>query len=237
MSLEALQKEIEKKGRDEAKSVENMAHKEASLIFDEAKKHAKSIDAQVKEAIKQEVSRLQNEYAANSDLARNTILVSARDAVVDEVFEKVRKDVAQDLRERQRKIFENAAKMAKQIGPIEKMRYVINKKDSDFVKGWKGNVEFRDMVGGVIIYSEDSKVKIDASIDTMIENNADMIKTIINDVVHHPRKSSGNAKKPKAGRSARKAMNKQSKKAKSAKSAKRISKPKRVNRAKAKRKR
>ncbi len=201
MSLEALQKEIEKKGKDEARNLESLARNEASLVIDEAKKHAKRIDSETREAIKQEVKRLQNEYAANSELARNTIVVGARDAVVDEVFERMRKNLADDLREKQKKIFDNAAKIAKDLGPIEKMRYVINKKDAELVKSWKGKVEFGNLIGGVVIYSEDAKVKIDASIDTMLDNNAQNIKSIISDSIYHVRKSGGNVKSatPKAG--------------------------------------
>ncbi len=194
MSLEALQKEIEKKGKDEARNLESLARNEASLVIDEAKKHAKKVDSETREAIKQEVKRLQNEYAANSELARNTILVGAKDAVVDEIFARIRKSLADDLRERQKKIFDNAAKIAKDLGPIEKMRYVINKKDAELVKSWKGKVEFGNLIGGVVIYSEDAKVKIDASIDTMLDNNAQNIKSIISDSIYHVRKSGGNTK-------------------------------------------
>lgn len=194
MSLEALQKEIEKKGKDEARNLENLARNEASQIMAEAKKHVKQANSETNEAIRQEIKRLQKEYAANSELARNTLLVGARDALVDEIFARIKNSLAEDIREKQKKIFDNAAKIAKDLGPIDKMKYIINKKDAEFVKSWKGKVEFGDLIGGVIIYSEDAKVKIDASIDTMLDNNTENIKNIISDFIYRAKKSGSSAK-------------------------------------------
>lgn len=232
MSLDALQKEIEKKGKEEARSAEDIAHKEASLILDEAKKHSKKVNDEAKEWIRHEIKRLQNEYSANSELARNTVLVGAKDSVVDEVFAKARKDIIEQIRKKQNRIFDQAAKAAKELGPIEKMRYIVNKKDAQLVKQWKGRVEFSNIIGGVIIYSEDEKVKIDASIDTMLENSSESIKAIISDAIYHARKLGGSTKK-----TASKAISKKPGKKQHAKKANITKKGKKVVKASSKRKR
>ncbi len=200
MSLEALQKEIEKKGKEDARKLEDEARARAEQIISDAKKRIKDIEAYEQSSLKDEIRRLENEYLASSELSRNTLLLEAREQVVNEVYARLRRELVKDLRERQKQIFDKAKKMAKDMEGMQHVRFVINKKDAALLKGVIGKIDYQDLSGGLIVVSEDGSIKIDASIDSLLDNSADAIKSVITSALFGARvpRKSGERKTSKA---------------------------------------
>lgn len=179
MSLEALQKEIEKKGGEQAKKLEEEARKEAELILADANKQVEEMGEREKQNLKDEIKRLENEYLANSELAKNTLLLGAREQLVNEIYARVRRELVKDLRDKQKQIFDKARKMAKGMEGMEHVHFVINRKDAALLKGVVGRIDYENLSGGLIVESEDGSIRINASIDSLLDNSADAIKSAI----------------------------------------------------------
>ncbi len=236
MSLNDLQKKIEEQGRAEAGKVEREAKNTSGEELSKANKEAKGILAKADADIEEEARRLSKEYEANSEIARNGIILAAQEEVVEKAMKSVRKDIVREMRAKQKRIFDSAIKAAKEIDDIKDMTIFVNRRDVDMVKKLGASISFADISGGLKIQSDDKSVTIDASIDTMVDGKSDEIRSIINHTLFGAGESAArNKEKTSAKAPEKKSAKKKAKSApkkKAARKAKAVKKIKKAAKAK-----
>ncbi len=178
MPLEKLQKQILDDAKRKADEIEGEARKQAAEVVKQAKETAKGIEDEANSEIEQELAREEAEYAANAELQEQSILLGAREHVVEGLMPKLKSMTAKKLRvSGYSKLINLAVKEAHSIAPDEDLTVVIGKNDAKLVKDFGGKVRYGDFGGGVEIYTKNGAIKISAKVEDLFDDSAAAIKT------------------------------------------------------------
>jgi len=204
MPLDALQQEILDEARHKANEIDARARDEAGAIMKEAKARAKGIEDAYDRELKEEIGRLGREYQSNREMLERNITVSAKEHYAEALLARLKGSVAKRIREKgYKKIFDAAMKEALQISPAAELTVVISKQDEKLVKVPKVKIR-NQKIDGLIVYADDGKIKIDATLGTLFERNKDAIREALIKGAFGSGKSTEKKKKKSTVRKARK---------------------------------
>lgn len=171
MSLEEIRRSIDKDAKARADSVEEEGAAEASAILKEAKARAGEILKAAKAEAEKEAERIKREQVSGVQIEIGTMLVNARESVLERHMPSVKKNVAARLGgKNMNKIIEGAAKQFSRFAP----------KDQMVVRAGKGNAAIAKKLGyqtlagkesELVIESKDGSLSIDASPQGLAERH------------------------------------------------------------------
>lgn len=181
MPLNEIKRNIEDSAKKEAKSIRESAEKERDAVLEAAMEQVRAIRKAANDAISDELLRLQKEYGASADLESKNIMLAARQVALDAELNSVRNALIKRIRAHPgyAKIFKNAVKGAVSLYPDKNFTVVTAKADTKLVDQKGVRVEAGDVKAGLVIYSNDKAVKIDATVDKLVDSRMDEIRSIM----------------------------------------------------------
>ncbi|HVC58378.1 MAG TPA: V-type ATP synthase subunit E [Candidatus Acidoferrales bacterium] len=217
MPLEDIKRDIEENARKEARRIHEESRKECELVLSDAKAKVSAIIDESQRSMKAELELLNREYASSIELGRKSAVLSAMEEALEAEMRSMRRELAKKARASPayEKLFKDAMKAGRQMAGGDDFIVATSKKDVPLLGKTSAKVEARDMEGGLMVYSRDRSMSIDATLDKLIESKQEEIRNEINS-----RLFSGSAKK------AAKAVKGKRAKAPAAKKAKKSAAPK-----------
>lgn len=228
MPLNEIKKEIEQESKKQTKSIHDEAQKEKERILDDAEQRAKQITKTNEDETKQELDRLALENSASAELAAREIELVARESALDSEIGSTINELMKAIKNSKglyKKIFSDAIKTASEVAPMREFRIIVNKHDSDLVGKTDAHMEYQNLTGGLIIESLDKSIRVDATLESIVDSKRNEIKSAILERMF------GSDLKPKRER---RVSSKKVRVKKVAKHNKKISKPKKKTNAKKK---
>lgn len=208
--MDEVKQSIEASARSEAKGIHESAQQESKRILDEAAQKAREIEQSYDKETREELERTRQEQLSAIERAARVSKLEAVDAAIRRGSESIRQELASRLRKSDgyARLFKEALKRAQEVAPLKDLVVQVSKQDEHFVAGRGAQIE-RANISGCVIYSKDRSVKIDATLDRLIDSSLeDAMTVILSEIMKKgnaaPRKSSrGGAPRARA-RAARK---------------------------------
>jgi vacuolar-type H+-ATPase subunit E/Vma4 len=179
MPLEALEQEILANARSESSAIMQDAKKKSDAILRDAELKRRGEAARAEFEVNAEIERVETEHRSGDAMRKDAIISKAAESVVERIMPAVRKAVLPMLRAESGKIFANAIKFASSIDVQENLVIEVNPEDARLLKGVKSKAEYRKMDGGIVIYSSDRKIRLDATVSNLFDRSAEDVKGII----------------------------------------------------------
>jgi vacuolar-type H+-ATPase subunit E/Vma4 len=174
--------EIEEQTRQRLKAASAESQKESTGILQAAKAEAESIKASSDKELQEESNRLKMEHSASTGLLQREVELTAREEALDREMSELRKDLIKEIKSDPslyKKIFTNAIRYASEIAPVRDFTIIVNKKDAELVKKTDAQIEYNDISGGLIIMIKSKGVRIDATLENIVESKAEEIKSML----------------------------------------------------------
>jgi len=192
MPLDELKHGIEAGARSEAESIRASAAQERKRILDDAVESAKGIESGSEKEAAAEIARMRQEQSAKIEREARVSVLEAIDDDIRRESKGIRAELESRLKKSERygKLFKEALKRAQEMAPAEDLVVQVNKKDEHFLKSAGVKIEHAD-ISGLIIRSRDMSVRIDATLDRMIDSSMDDAMTIIMSEISRASKAAG----------------------------------------------
>lgn len=189
MALREIKEQILKEAEQKASAVEAEGKAQASSILSEAKENAKRIAEQSKKGISAKVELMKREHKAGIEIERHNALLIAKEGVVDSYVGRISRETSSRLmHEHYDKIVKNALNAARDL--IGNVGIVIRAdKESQKMLKKLGQVSELSSEKGVVIQTRNGSVKIDASIESAMHSNMELIRSRIADELFAEHKS------------------------------------------------
>ncbi|MDE1810949.1 MAG: hypothetical protein KGH66_02830 [Candidatus Micrarchaeota archaeon] len=212
MPLEEIKHEIEENARKEARRIREESRKECELVVSEARARAAAIVAEHERSLKAEIDLLNREYESSMEIGRKSAILAAMEEALEAEMRSIKRELVRKARASPGypKIFKSALKSAKEMSTDGNYVIATSKKDIPLIGKTTAKVEAREMSGGLMIYSQDRSVSIDATLDKLIDASEEQIRKVINAHLFAGAKKAVAAKAAKATKKSKpKAMRKQ----------------------------
>ncbi|MDE1832914.1 MAG: V-type ATP synthase subunit E [Candidatus Micrarchaeota archaeon] len=182
MPLEEIKHEIEQDARKEARRIAEESRKECDQIASEARARARAITDQSEASIKAELDLLNREYDSSTELGRKSAILSAMEEALEAEMRSIRKELVRRARSSPAypTMFKDAMRAARQMSSEGNYVIQVAKKDVPLLGKTDGKIETREMDGGLMIYSPDRSMSIDATLDKLIDSSEERIRGVIN---------------------------------------------------------
>jgi vacuolar-type H+-ATPase subunit E/Vma4 len=171
MSLEEIRKSIDKEAKRRADSIKDEGAAEAAAIIKAAKASAAELVKSAHMEAEKEAARVKNEQISGAQMEISTMLVNARESVIERHTEQLKKTVAMQFSGKMMEKLINAA--VKQFG-----RFAA--KDDMVIRAGKHDIELVKRLGygyvagaddQLLVESKDGSISIDASPCGMAERH------------------------------------------------------------------
>lgn len=181
MPLNEIKRNIEDSAKKEARSIQASTERERDSILEAAMEHVRTIRKAANDAISSELERLEKEYRAGAEFEEKNIMLAARQAALEAELNSVRNALLKRIKSHTsyQKLFRSAVKSAVALYPDKDFTVVTAKSDTKLVDQKGVRVESGGVNGGLIIYSDDKSVRIDATIGKLIDSRIDEIKSVM----------------------------------------------------------
>lgn len=182
MPLTEIRKRIEEESKKQIKALQEQTLKEKEEILAAAKERAKQILKSSDEEISSEIDRLTLEQSASTEILAREIELQARESALQAEIGASKEELLKALMEDKRLykgIFTSAVKEAAALGPIREFTIITNKKDAELLGKNGATVQYQNLRGGLIIQSHDKNIRIDATIDNMVDSRTEDIRSTL----------------------------------------------------------
>ncbi len=178
MPLDEIKQGIEADARSEAASIRDSAEPVIKSILDEAFQKAKAIESDYEKETAKEVARLRLDQAAEIGRTTQVSMLKAMDESIRRESKTIQGELANRLKksEHYSRLFKDAMKKAEDMAPANELVVQVNKNDEHFVKNTGAQIE-RANVNGLVIYSKDKRMKIDATLDVLVGSSLEDVMT------------------------------------------------------------
>jgi vacuolar-type H+-ATPase subunit E/Vma4 len=174
MSLEAMEKDIEKEAEKKAEDIAKEADSESRSIIGEAKKAAEKILADAKASADAEKRRILAEGRADAELTAKLLVSDAKSYAIDNAVKKVNAKVAARLSkpENMKRLIEAAIKQFEGMGISD---FVVSASSDVLPKKEKLQeaIEPARTKGKAALYSKDKRIKIVIDASELAEKYSD----------------------------------------------------------------
>jgi len=181
MSMENLKKSLLQEAEKEASAITSKAEKEASAIISAAREEARKRKEEARARAKGLVAAEKTEKLSGAQLRAKKIVSEAKSKVVEENLGIVWREFSRFPEDKR---YEGLLK--KWIAEAEeslggKTVVSVNEKDAKLAKKFSKNVSAKavDIAGGAIIFSQDGKVSIDSSLESVFRHNEPEARKIV----------------------------------------------------------
>ena len=199
MSLDEIKRNIEEQAKREAGGLRQAAEKEKDSLLSEAAARIKEMNLKASMELEEELKAMGDDSDSNIELAVKDMTLSAKEEALAAEIPKVRQLLAKFVRKSKSygKLFKAALKQAAGILPEGELVIAVNRSDKSQVAGLKEKVEFESIGGGLIIRPKSGDIRIDATLDRVMDSRMEEMKNMIMDGLFGSRKA-GAAAAPKA---------------------------------------
>lgn len=182
MPLESIKKKILSESESETEQIRKDADFEQKKILSVAKEKAKEIEKHAMEEATAESERLQRENEAGLEIETKTMLIEARGVVIEKVLQDVVKDARSMLQQDMPRLLKDGAK---QFSDALGESFVVrtNSKNRQMVESLRLRHKYDDEEKGFVLESEDGKVSMVISPDSLLERDEDLIRKEISESV------------------------------------------------------
>jgi vacuolar-type H+-ATPase subunit E/Vma4 len=182
MSLTEIRKRIDDESKKQVKGILDEAEAEKEKILSGAKDKAKNIAKSSQEETDRLISGLKLEQSASTELSAREIELVAREDAMKHEINRIKADIIKKIRGNNalyKKLFSNAIKSASQIAPIREFSIITNKSDVELIGKTDARIEYQNIDGGLILQSLDKSVRIDATLDSIVDAQEEEIKSML----------------------------------------------------------
>ncbi len=194
MSLDAIRKSILSEAEEKASAMQSEAEKEAQKIVREAEEKAKEILRNAEADARKEAERMNKEAQAGAEMEANSMLLEARGAAVERSLKRVLSAAQDEISKTgMKKILDQSVKQFKEISAGN---FVIKtgKKNADLFKKSAYEVEYGD-VNGFMLYADQGKVALNATVESIVNKDADTARRLISDELFSSRQARASTKR------------------------------------------
>lgn len=199
MPLTEIKRRIEEESKAQIKAIHDGAQKEKDNIINEAKEKAKDIVKGGEDETSRVLNWLKLEQSASSELSVREIELTAREEAMMHEIARTRAELMKRIKGNKalyRKLFSDAIKSASEIAPIREFSIITNRNDKELVGKTDARIEYQSLGGGLIIQSLDKSVRIDATLENMIDSNEESIKSMLLNAMFKSRPNPQTGSKP-----------------------------------------
>lgn len=204
MTLDAIKKSILSEAEEKSSAIDSDAERESAQLVKEADEKAKGIMKSAEQEATKEADRIRKEGEAGAEIESRSIIFSARGRAVERALKKVMSKVQSDVKnENMLKVFNSGLKQFKEISGHDDIIVKTNKKNASLLKGKDFEVEYGD-IDGFMFYTSDRKIALNATVDSIVNDQQDLARKLIADELFGESKSAPKkvtmkvkAKKPK----------------------------------------
>jgi len=184
MALEDLLKKIEQENKKEVEAIISSAHEEAERIKGDAKKQAEAITSQVIEKAKQQARKIKERSEQSAEQEAKNIVTEQVNKAIEKAAEKVKKKIKGEMAKHVQEIVNQAVKeFSNAVDKQEIVAYAngtyaaaLKQNGIDVLGSEKENPE-------AVLYSKDKAVRLEISIDKLIEEYAQELESEVAKVV------------------------------------------------------
>ncbi len=178
MSLDAIKKSILGDAQAKAAAIDAQASDESRRIIKEAEDRAKSILSSAESDANAEANRLVSEAQAGAETEANSLMLEAKGAAIERALKSVSEQVKRTLsREYSKKLFESGLAQFKEVSNSTP-KVITSRKNAQMLKGTKYTQEYVE-IDGFIFSTDDGKIKLNASVDSVVEKSLDGARKLI----------------------------------------------------------
>ncbi|MBI4399555.1 hypothetical protein HY570_02290 [Candidatus Micrarchaeota archaeon] len=189
MGLQELREEILNNAKTSARKIQKESEAEAETIVRTAEEKKKQTLETVKKDVKEVLEREERERVSSARLKAKMIMAEAKESVIkelmDQLFEKMK-----EYRESSEYKTTLARLVDEGLGQISgKVVVYANKEDASLVKKLLGKKKAElseepiQCIGGVVVTSEDGKVRINNTLEAKFEERKEEVRKSIYDMV------------------------------------------------------
>lgn len=178
MALDELRKNIERDARAEAARIDKEGESESQRIIAEATRKAEGIKKKAQEGALADVELRKRDTLIELEMEAGNMLAAAKEDNIERQQRQFVEVVKRRLYKREPEIIKSAVKNFSSVVPLESATIRIDKKNASLVKAPGAKVE-HDNIHGVVLVSLDGKVTADATVEGLIESNAETIRGIL----------------------------------------------------------
>lgn len=179
MSLEEIRKSIEREAKGRADSIHEEGASEAAAILKEAKASAADILKAAKAEAEKETERIKMERTSGAQMEANSMLVAAKEEVLERHVHSITKRVAAELSgKRLDRVVSGAARQFTRFGSKADMVVRTGKRSAAVVKKL-GYQMVSGSEGELSVESKDGTISIDASPSALAERRAPEARALL----------------------------------------------------------
>ncbi|MBI4153198.1 hypothetical protein HY497_01625 [Candidatus Woesearchaeota archaeon] len=167
MGLEDVKKKIVEEAERQAKLIMGDADAEIKKIESSAKKEVEEYENQLKRNADGMLNTAERKEHAAAEFEGKRMLLDAKKAALEKVVQEARKRLQKLSSAERKQLVEQLMKKAER--EIDVKTVYVNAKDMPAVKGKSVTVVQKDMLGGLIAETDDGKISIDFSFETLLE--------------------------------------------------------------------
>lgn len=169
MGLEKVKQEIIERAQKEAAAIIDAANAEARAVMKAAEKQMQEYEKTVDEDLEKSAEVTKRREIASAELEVKKQALSLKNDLINSIFSEARKRLAQ-LGDKKRESHVKAL-LATASGELNAAVVRCSQKDVKFLQG-RGKLKVaadESILGGIIAESEDGKLRVDYSYDTLLE--------------------------------------------------------------------
>ncbi len=178
MSLDAIRKTILSEAEARAQAIQSDADKQAQRIVKEAEDKARDIVKNAQEDAHKEAERLNKEAQAAAEMEANSMLLEAKGQAVERALKRVLGGAEDELsKSGMKRILDQSVKQFKEVSNGN-FTIKTGKKNAELLKKSGNDVEY-GAVNGFMLYADNGKVALNATVESIVERQADNARKLI----------------------------------------------------------
>lgn len=168
MSLKEVREEILNKAKQEADALLREAEKEANVIKHEAMAKAREYKERIEEMTRKTVETMEKREIAQAEFDVRKAMLEKKKEAIAQVMQEVKNSLENLPEKRRAEYITKLCERAK--GEIEISKVCANSKDKLVIQKMK-DVEYeqKNILGGIIAQTEDDRISVDYSYETILE--------------------------------------------------------------------
>lgn len=178
MPLEELQKSIEQEAKATASKMQTEADSESERIVAASKEAAAALKKKSKEDALAEVAQKEKDTLTALEIETSNILSTAKEESISRYLKEFDAVIKKKLQAKQKDIIKSALRSFSDVVPLQQATVKIDRKNVDLVKEAVANIEYAN-IDGIVISSADKRINADATVDGLMESNADAARRIL----------------------------------------------------------
>lgn len=170
MGLNEVKKEILTIAEKKADNIIDDAKKKESEIIDIARKKVEEFKNKKNEDFSVMLEQMRKREISQANLTIKKDKIKAKKEIIEEAFLDAKKQIEKFSDSKRKSLIQSLWKKAYSVSKIKSGKIYCSKKDLSFLKAPGFKIVTKNMLGGLIVESNDETVTLDYSYDTMLDD-------------------------------------------------------------------